>query len=258
MKLYLATFALVMMTAGCNGDVDSDVAPQDPQVGTEANALGGNFFDSFSGYNSSLWTRASWADPWPNNCGWKQDHVSFAGGFMQLLLDNSPSAGRGFSGAELSSNSLFGYGKAETRMIAAKRSGVISSFFTYTGASDGNPWDEIDVEFLGDDTTSVQFNYFKNGNAHHEYIHHLGFDGAAAYHNYAIVWTPNSIKWQVDSQTVHTVWGDPSTLPSHPMHIMMNLWNTTGVDGWAGSFTYPGHSLTAGYDWTQYFANATN
>ena len=33
----------------------------------------------------------------------------------------------------------------------------------YTGPSEGKPWDEIDIEFLGKDTTKVQFNYFTHG-----------------------------------------------------------------------------------------------
>jgi endo-1,3-1,4-beta-glycanase ExoK len=142
-------------------------------------------------------------------------------------------------------------------MIATKQDGVVSSFFTYTGASDGNPWDEIDIEFLGKNTNVVQFNYFKNGTGGHEHTYTLGFDASMGYHNYAIVWTANTIKWEVDSAVVYLVSGDPSSLPSHPMHIIMNLWNGIGVDGWLNAFNYPGHALTASYDWAQYFANAT-
>ena len=34
-------------------------------------------------------------------------------------------------------------------MKAIKNDGVVSSLFTYTGPSEDNPWDEIDVEILG-------------------------------------------------------------------------------------------------------------
>jgi len=44
--------------------------------------------------------------------------------------------------------SFFGYGYYEVRMKAAKNVGIVSSFFTYTGPSDNNPWDEIDIEFF--------------------------------------------------------------------------------------------------------------
>lgn len=176
---------------------------------------------------------------------------------MTLKLDNTPSWGKSYSSGEYQSKSLYGYGKAETRMKPTKRSGVVSSFFTYTGPSDGNPWDEIDIEFVGNNTNVVQFNYFKNGGGGHEHVHNLGFDASAGYHNYAIVWTANKIIWQVDGKEVYSVTGTPATLPSAPMHIMMNLWNSTGVDGWTGPFSYPGYALTAGYDWAQYFAGAT-
>ena len=261
MKLYLASLALLMMTAGCVGAPESDLEgdlQEDEEIGTASSALGTNFFDGLDGYNTGLWQKADWANGSMFNCGWKPDHIYNSGGFMTLKLDNVASYGKGYTSGEYQTKALYGYGKAETRMKATKRSGVVSSFFTYTGPSDGNPWDEIDIEFLGKDTTKVQFNYFKNGVGGHEHVHNLGFDASAGYHNYAIVWTANKILWQVDSVTVYSVTGTPSTLPSAPMHIMMNLWNSIGVDGWTGPFSYPGYALTAGYDWAQYFAGAVN
>ena len=61
-------------------------------------------------------------------------------------------------------------------MKPIKNDGVVSSFFTYTGPSDGTRWDEIDIEFLGKNTTQVQFNYYTNGVGNHEYLYNLGFD----------------------------------------------------------------------------------
>ena len=46
----------------------------------------------------------------------------------------------------------------------------------YTGPSDDDPWDEIDFEFLGYDTTKVQLNYYTDGVGGHEYMLDLGFD----------------------------------------------------------------------------------
>jgi len=83
-------------------------------------------------------------------------------------------------------------------MKPAKNVGIVSSFFTYTGPTDGTPWDEIDIEFLGKDTTKVQFNYYTNGVGNHEKIVNLGFDAANSYHTYAFDWQPNSIKWYVE------------------------------------------------------------
>ncbi|MEO5731208.1 MAG: family 16 glycosylhydrolase [Byssovorax sp.] len=260
MKLYLASLALVMMTAGCVGNVDNDAqegAGDTEELGTAASALGGNFFDPLDGHDTSRWAKSNWANgDWMFNCGWRPDHIYHTGGSMFLKLTDMDSGGKPFSSGEYKTTNLYGYGKAETRMIATKQSGIVSSFFTYTGPSDGNPWDEIDIEFLGKNTNVVQFNYFKNGVGNHEHVHNLGFDAAAAPHNYAIVWMSNRIIWQVDGKEVYTVWGNSSTLPSAPMHIVMNMWNATVVDNWTGPFSYQG-VRTARYDWAQYFANAT-
>lgn len=121
----------------------------------------------------------------------------------------------------------------------------MSSFFTYTGPTDGTPWDEIDIEFLGKDTTKVQFNYYTNGVGNHEKIVNLGFDAANSYHTYAFDWQPNSIKWYVDGQLKHTV---TTQIPQTSEKIMMmNLWNGAGVDEWLGVTPLHAH-----YNWVRY------
>ncbi len=201
--------------------------------------------DGFDAYDPSVWQMAAWANGAPFNCGFLPDHVTFSDGFMTLKLDDFPSAGRPYSGGEYRTLRTFSYGHFEVRMKAARASGIVSSFFTYTGA----PWDEIDVEILGKDTTKVQFNYFVNGTGGHEALVDLGFDASADYHRYAFDWQPGSIRWYVDGVLKHAVTG--GTLPSHPMQLMMNLWNGIGVDGWLGSFQYVG-PLYASYDEVSY------
>ncbi len=96
-----------------------------------------------------------------------------------------------YSGAEYRTNEFYGYGYYETSMQAIKNDGVVSSFFTYTGPSDNNPWDEIDIEVLGKDTTKVQFNYYKDGKGGHEFMYDLGFDASEGYHTYGFDWQPD-------------------------------------------------------------------
>lgn len=103
------------------------------------------------------------ADGWTNgdmfNCTWRKSNVSFNDGRMNLMI-NKDIAGSStlYSGSEYRSKDYFGYGMFETAMKPIKNNGVVSSFFTYTGPSDGTEWDEIDIEFLGKDTPKVQFN----------------------------------------------------------------------------------------------------
>ncbi len=222
-------------------------------------AVGGTFFDGLDSYDASRWFESDgWTNGNPFNVGWRSDHVTFASSVMSLRLDNStcPSgcSGKPYASGEYRTNNFYGYGKFETKLKAAKGSGLVTSFFTYSGPADSLPHDEIDVEILGKDTTKMQVNYFVNDVGGHEQMIDLGFDASTAYHNYAIVWSASNIKWYVDDKMVWMVSSSSCTpLPTTPGRIMVNLWAGTGVDGWLGPFTYPGTPIYAQYDWIQYF-----
>lgn len=112
-----------------------------------------------------------WTNGNPFNVFWHKGNVTFEDGEMQLIIDNDDQQSQvPYSGGEFRSKQFYGYGRYEVSMKAMKNDGVVSSFFTYTGPSDSNPWDEIDVEVLGKDTTKVQFNYFRNGQGGHEHM----------------------------------------------------------------------------------------
>lgn len=192
------------------------------------------------------------SDGWSNgsmfNCVWRKSNTSFDSNALNLTINNDTSGQYQYSGAEYRTNDFYGYGYYETSMKAIKNDGVVSSFFTYTGPSDNNPWDEIDVEILGKDTTKVQFNYFTNGKGEHEYMYDLGFDASQGFHTYGFDWQSDHITWYVDGKAVHTVTND---IPSTPSKIMMNVWPGTGVDSWLNA--YDGKTpLTASYEWVTY------
>ncbi len=193
------------------------------------------------------------ADGWSNgamfDCTWRGANISFSDGIMTMKIDqDGENASPKWSGAEYRTKDFYHYGKYEVCMKPIKNDGVVSSFFTYTGPSDNNPWDEIDIEFLGKDTTKIQFNYFTNGVGNHEFIYDLGFDASEEFHVYGFEWLENSISWYVDGVIVHIATED---IPSTPAKIMMNVWPGTGVDSWLNSFDGQ-VPLNAQYDWFQY------
>ena len=166
--------------------------------------------------------------------------VTFKDGDMQLHLKRTL-IGK-ISGAEMQTWDFYGYGKYSVTMKPVSMEGTVSSFFTYTGPKDRNPWDEIDIEFLGNDTTAVQFNYFHNGVGDHVYLYHLDYDASKEYHEYGFDWEPDSITWYVDGKAVYSVSSeDGHELPSVPGHIMMNLWagdtSAPGIREWIGEYT---------------------
>lgn len=186
-----------------------------------------------------------WSNGSMFNCTWRKNNVIFSDGSMKLKidLDGNGEGAIPYSGGEFRSKGFYGYGMYEVVMKPIKNDGVVSSFFTYTGPSDQNPWDEIDIEFLGKDTTSVQFNYFTNGKGSHEHVYKLGFDASEEFHTYGFDWQADKITWYVDGEAVYTAEKD---IPSTPGKIMMNVWPGKGVDGWLKAFdgTVP---LTAEY-----------
>ena len=174
----------------------------------------------------------------PFGCMWRQGNVKFTGNGTELSITEDSVSGSSYqyAGAEYRTRERYGYGYYEVTMKPIKHSGVVSSFFTYTGPSDGTPWDEIDIEFLGKDTTKVQINYYVNGTGNHERMLDLGFDASEAFHTYGFDWQSDHITWYVDGKDVYTAYGDANGLPVNPGKIMMNVWPGTGVDGWLGAF----------------------
>lgn len=195
------------------------------------------------------------SDGWTNgsmfNVTWRADNVTFNDGKMQLVIANdpTPSGGIPYSGGEFRSKDFYGYGLYEVNMKAIKNDGVVSSFFTYTGPSDNNPWDEIDVEILGKDTSKVQFNYFTDSKGNHEYLYDLGFDASEDFHTYAFEWLEDKITWYVDGKEAHSV---TENIPVTQGKIMMNAWCGTGVDGWLNAFNDTALPVTAEYMWIRY------
>ena len=182
----------------------------------------------------------------PFNCVWRSANVTFGGGVMSLTLSSN---GRYYESGEYRSNDYYHYGYYSVSMKAANCSGVISSFFTYTG----RPWDEIDIEFLGNDTTKIQFNYYTNGVGGHEYVYYLGFDGAEDFHEYGFDWKEDAIVWYVDGRAV---WKSTADIPSAAGQIMANVWTGTGDTfvNWCGEFDDSKLPVSAEYQWFGYKA----
>ncbi|MCM1227818.1 MAG: glycoside hydrolase family 9 protein [Clostridium sp.] len=204
--------------------------------------------DFRNGASSYFEASDGWTNGDPFDCGWYSENAVIKNAALNLTIDTDKNGKYNYSAAEYRTKDFYGYGYYETSMQAIKNDGVVSSFFTYTGPSDNNPWDEIDIEVLGKDTTKVQFNYYTNGVGNHEYMYDLGFDASAGFHTYGFLWKSDSITWFIDGEAVYTAYED---IPSVPGKIMMNVWPGTGVDEWLKPFN--GNTpLTAKYQWVTY------
>ena len=229
------------------------IACFDPQVGN-GNINPGEIDDRFTadehkiaifenGYPEGFWARNDRGNGHPFNCSFMRSNAVVDNGLLTLSLTKGS---HGYVGAEFRTGGAFSYGYYSVCMKAAKCDGVISSFFTYTGW----PWDEIDIEFLGNNTSIVQFNYYTNGIGGHEYFYELPFDASEDFHEYGFDWQPDSITWYVDGVAVYRA---TESIPSHPGHIMMNIWNVADSNAdWAGKFDESGLPVNAEYKWIGY------
>jgi endo-1,3-1,4-beta-glycanase ExoK len=226
----------------------------------------GSFTDQLTAFDGVRWAMADgWANGSPFDNGWRADHVTFAGGYLDLRLDDVMSSGEPYTSGEYRSTGYYGYGCYEASFKPVPRPGVVSAFFTFAGPYDngGNgKHNEIDVEFLGYDTKRVQLNFWANDDTYasrNEKLVDLGFDAAAAFHRYAFRWTSKSIAWFVDGTLVHEAF-DSSANPipkatESLQKIMVNVWPVDETASlWAGGFTYPGQALHGVYDWVRYTA----
>ncbi len=221
-----------------------------PDYGTEPDTAATMYEDFRDGSSVYFFASSGWTNGNPFNCGWYAENAVFEDSALALRIDEDSTGRYSYSGAEYRTYDHYHYGYYETSMQAIKNDGVVSSFFTYTGPSESNPWDEIDIEILGKDTTKVQLNYYTNGVGNHEYMYDLGFDAAEGYHTYGFDWQPDHITWYVDGEAIYTAYDN---IPSTPGRIMMNVWPGIGVDSWLNPYdgTTP---LIARYQWVTYNA----
>lgn len=248
------TFVLVLMIPLMIGIFFTGLIKSPSVANAAERPIGPSFNENFNTFNSERWSKSGiYSNGSMFNATWYPEQVSFLNGKMMLKIDkeDKETASPPYKAGELRTNKFYHYGLYEVSMKPAKSIGTVSSFFTYTGPWDweNDPWDEIDIEFLGKDTTKIQFNYFTNGVGGNEYYHELGFDATKGFNTYAFEWRPDSIRWFVNGKLVHTA---TENIPQTPQKIMMNLWPGIGVDEWTGKFNDGDTPVVAQYNWVKY------
>ena len=182
-------------------------------------------------------------------CVWSKNNIYYDENGMNFCLYKEADKYYGAEMKTLGVDGMFQYGYFSTKMKPSNVTGTASTFFLYRS----NPHDEIDIEFLGKDTTKVQFNYFHNGVGGNEYMYDLGFDASEEYHTYGFYWDLSKIIWYVDEQPVYQ---RESNIPSNSMSIFMNLWNgkpsNNGIMAWMGKIAENDLPAISSYQYVNY------
>lgn len=196
---------------------------------------------------------------------------NFKKGTVGLMINASPSGDRQFSGGELKyvgqkntpnlkPQTNFLYGRYSASIKTSRFPGTVSSLFLYRS----NPWQEIDIEFVGSNPRKIQFNvYFnkgKEGDPNNDWQQDspvqmdLPFDSSEAFHEYTIEWGPGLIRWFVDGKLYREI-TDPNQVPYLGMTLRMNHWGVCdSAADWAGAHfakdrLTKGETPTVEYKW---------
>ncbi|HAF09325.1 MAG TPA: hypothetical protein DCK98_04490 [Chloroflexi bacterium] len=174
-------------------------------------------------------------DTFPSNLAlFRPDNCSMSGdGVARLTLREQHTSVRSLTSAAIASRQTFLHGRFSAELRPSNVRGLITGMFLHRNA----PRQEIDIEFLGRDSTKVLVNvYYNPGNegAKLEFGYRgtptlvdLGFDAAAEFHRYEIEWHMRFIRWRVDGRLIHerVLW-DPTPIPDLPMQFNVNLWHS--------------------------------
>jgi hypothetical protein len=151
----------------------------------------------------------------------------------KLTLRKEINPVRSFTSAAIASRQTFLYGTFAVELRPSNVSGLITGVFLHRNG----PRQEIDIEFLGRDTTKMLVNVYYNPGIEGTKLEYgyrgtptlveLGFDAAAEFHSYEIEWHPQAIRWRVDGQLIHerVLW-NPTPIPNMPMEFNINLWHS--------------------------------
>ncbi|MEO1420678.1 MAG: family 16 glycosylhydrolase, partial [Pseudomonadota bacterium] len=190
------------------------------------------FSDSFDTFIETFWTVSDFAIQ-ANfiDTAWSADNVIPGSGSVDIELNTNDTLGKNFTGAEFKTTDDYFYGRYEVTMRPSGETGVLSTFFVFTGAPFGDPRSEIDFEFIGEDTTEVLVTYHTPEGSDGEIVQ-LGFDASLAEHTYAFEWGPDSISWYADGTLLRTVEDPEIGTPAFAGQIFASIW--TGSNSFTG------------------------
>jgi beta-glucanase (GH16 family) len=131
------------------------------------------------------------------------------------------------------------FGKVELTMKAAPGAGIVSSLVLQS-----DDLDEIDMEWLGADSTEVQTNYFGKGEVttYNRGQFNPAPNNQGEFITYTIEWTQSQIMWSVGSTIVRVLTpetADANQYPQTPMQVKFGAWsggdpsNPPGTIAWA-------------------------
>jgi GR25 family glycosyltransferase involved in LPS biosynthesis len=190
--------------------------------------------DDFRHFDTSTWTKLG--DTFETNLAvFRPRNVSLlVGGGIAFTLQAEECQDRSYTAGAISSPieraSYLMYGRFEAEIMPAHGDGILTGMFLHRR----DPWQEIDLEFLGNRSDQLLINVYYNPGEDGDLYNYgmrgtpvlidLGFDASKAFHHYAIEWDPCGIRWFVDGNLVFARADAPTPVPHLPMRFYLNTW----------------------------------
>jgi beta-glucanase (GH16 family) len=206
--------------------------------------------DDFDTFDTARWTKQTHTFA-ENLARFSADNVLVEGGFLKLRVTKAQNGDKAYSAAEVASKDLFTFGRFVGRIKFCGGSGMVSSLFTYKDNVDTS-WQEIDIEHLGNNQKSIQYNLISGNLANRVYqpkVVNFQFAPPTEFHDYAIEWKPEGIDFLVDGKPSHH---DTQATLKDAARLHMNAWPTdNSVTSFAGPFDATAVPCEAHYDWVE-------
>ncbi|NEE01648.1 family 16 glycosylhydrolase [Phytoactinopolyspora halotolerans] len=213
-----------------------------------------SFVDEFETLDTTRW---GVSDGWNNgarqNCTWDADQVAVSDGVLNLTYVEQPTGDRDYACAEVQHKSKLGYGTYEVRMKGVPGSGVMSTFFTWVGATSSEPSEAIDIaKLLGVNTGQVKVNTWRNDQPLRPTLVDLSAPSDEVFHDYGMVWTADQLDFYVDGElSVSIINAD--RIPDRATNMFLNIWASETTPE-MGDFVPPDGPLTMQVDRVAYTA----
>ncbi|WP_181375843.1 family 16 glycosylhydrolase [Palleronia abyssalis] len=216
------------------------VTPLSPSVAQDTSRVTTSpILDEFERFDRKRWyVSEGWSNGDHQNCTWSGDALAKSQDRgVELKFLSADVTGGDPLCAEIQTRAWFRYGTFEVRMRTDLASGLNAAFFLYAGPVHNQPHDEIDFELLTKSPNLLWLNHWVDGDDRGE-GETITFEGdPEGFHDYALIWEPDRVRWFVDGELVRDV-TDP--IPSRRMKVYFSHWGSGTLSEWMGKYEKPG------------------
>lgn len=195
-----------------------------------------------------------------NGCNMRAENVKVADSVLRITVTRATdTTDRKWDGGDMGDQDYRTYGLFRTRMRPSTLKGSVSAFYIMNKwVETGWEHKEIDIEFVGRNPTKIQLTThdFQDGGTvwkQDSKTVELGFDFGKAFHEYAILWRPDSVLWFADGRLLHRT---GRYVPHEGLETRMNFYLGNplqdGVVQWLGPIDSTGVPDSTEYDWVRY------